>query len=56
MASQKKTKGAPNKKIDEFFTSAQKRLEAPSPIPSELTKSLKKVHLATTPPKKHGFI
>ena len=55
MASQKKTQGAPNKKIDDFFTSAHKRLEASSPISSELTKCLKKVRLAATPPKKHGL-
>ena len=55
MDSQKKTKGPTNKKIDDYFTSANKRLET-SPIPSELEKSLKKVSLAATSPKKSSFI
>jgi len=55
MAFQKKTKSTTNKKIDDYFTSANKRLET-SPISSELTNSLKKVRLAVTPPKKSGFI
>ena len=53
MAYQKKTKGTTDKKITDFYTSANKRPET-SPI-SEMKKSLKKTRLTTPSPKKSGF-
>ena len=48
-----KTKGTTNKKITDFYTSTNKRIELSQF--SEMKKSLKKLRLPSPSPKKSGF-